>query len=815
MNLSLLPTSPLLTILLKWTCLLAMGWLAQAALRNSHARWRLMLWRGILCCGLALPVAQFLSLPGFSIPVGRSIVMPDETPVSPAPPRISSPAQSKTAESTPASPQVEAGTTISSSMKASGSVNPSRHVSWRTALLLIWAGGCAWGFLRLFGWHRQIFRLRRESRAPSPEVQGIAKQIQVQLNIRSEVEVRISDAVTSPFVCGVTKPMVLLPRALAEDLSLAEVSALLSHEFAHLRRGDLIWCVAWRWMKTVCWFHPLVWRVPAAHNLACEQEADRVASSQLRESEPYMQMLARLALRILALPAVETQLTLNGGSQIAQRLKHLGLRKTNWSWRHSAAGFGLVALLFAITAGSRFSNAQEAGGRSSTPVQFKNVLVVVQDEDGKPIEGATISPEGFRVKGIHKASAYPWNRTLWGAPTKTVTDSEGKAYIKYPVMGIPDEKELTGELFFSVSHPGFVTVRPQEYSVDSPEAPIRLPRGIQLTVSGYFGSDHQPVTNLVPVINQEMAHPKDWEKNDDGSFTFGKLSAGGHLLQLMGQLPSGEIVYSETKAFDAESGKEYSFNLEMKPGIRLEGRLDNRVPRPVKNGRVLIMVRPPEFPAWTNWEEVNPVFKKYQDVNFWRSYRPIAEDGTFVFESIPRGGLDVIVHGDGFVSKDGGEFVNTDGTQVHNFAVPQAFVLETPVTRIEVQTEPTATVEVVTRTKGGKPIEGATVYLNPNVIRIGGIFGLMRTSSEEPLRTVPSLPELRYSATTDENGIAVIRNVPAATGGMDVGHPKFQLPLQDPKGWRSRYLHITCEPGMTNKMELTLELKGTDYIGSK
>jgi hypothetical protein len=41
---------------------------------------------------------------------------------------------------------------------------------------------------------------------------------------------------------------------------------------------------------------------------------------------------------------------------------------------------------------------------------------VVQDEDGKPIEGATILPDGFRVKGIHGADAYGWNKKLFGPP---------------------------------------------------------------------------------------------------------------------------------------------------------------------------------------------------------------------------------------------------------------------------------------------------------------------------------------------------------------------------------------------------------------
>ena len=69
---------------------------------------------------------------------------------------------------------------------------------------------------------------------------------------------------------------------------------------------------------------------------------------------------------------------------------------------------------------------------------------------------------------------------------------------------------------------------------------------------------------------------EDWQKMDNGAFAFHKLSPGGHLLQLMGRLPSGEIVYSETFPFTAEKGKEYNFSLEMKPGIRLEGRIDDQ-----------------------------------------------------------------------------------------------------------------------------------------------------------------------------------------------------------------------------------------------
>ena len=97
----------------------------------------------------------------------------------------------------------------------------------------------------------------------------------------------------------------MLPQTLVQSLTPTELRAVLNHELAHIRQNDLAWCVAWQWLRVFCWFHPLVWRVPAAHNLACEQEADRVAAGQMPERDSYVQLLAGLALKVLALPAVE------------------------------------------------------------------------------------------------------------------------------------------------------------------------------------------------------------------------------------------------------------------------------------------------------------------------------------------------------------------------------------------------------------------------------------------------------------------------------------------------------------------------------
>ena len=345
-------------ILLRWTCLLALGWGVHGLLRHRHARWRLILWRGVLCFGLALPLLHFVQIPGIKIPVNRQPTHIPEVPSSLPPQTVVTPTQPASlqpqlppAPSAPSSP--------APSIQSPHASAPPKQIPWGTVLLLIWALGCAGGTIRLLRLHRQLSRLRRDTCQPSPDLLLAARQIQAQLNVRGEPEVRISEAVTSPFVCGLVRPAIILPRMLVEQLSPGELAALLTHEMAHLRHHDLLWSVAWRWLGAFCWFHPLVWRIPAAHNLACDQEADRVASAQMAEQDSYSQSLARLALRVLALPAVETKLTLNGSSQIARRLIHLGRGRTSaWNWRHSVAGLALVGSLFLVTAAWGFSQAE-------------------------------------------------------------------------------------------------------------------------------------------------------------------------------------------------------------------------------------------------------------------------------------------------------------------------------------------------------------------------------------------------------------------------------------------------------------------------
>lgn len=819
-------------VLLQWTALLGLCWIAHLALRQRHARWRVILWRSALCFALVLPAAQFLPLPVIEVPVEprtAPIEMRSELSESSkatasaqaAPPSFITPAESRGAGAS-----APPATTVVNSSETTGTL------PWGTVFLGLWAAGFAVAAVRLIRLHLQLSRIRKDSVPADPDLEERAKDFAARMGVRQPINVRVSGTIQSPFVCGVFQPMILIPLRLLEKLSPQQASALLAHEIAHVLRRDTFWCVAWRWMLAVCWFHPLVWRIPSAHNLACEQEADRIAAAGFDDRRTYTQTLAQLTLRLAAPPAVETRLTVNGTSQIVRRLNHLGRQGLGaWKRRHTVAAFGLTGSLLLGAAGFQFTSAAEPESaeqpRPAEP-ELGQVTITVQDQDGNPIEGAMIELRYVRLQALLDGVRHIGltGRAHSNAPT-VATNSTGIAVIEYPREApYRDEDGFTGETVgvnVSVSHPDFGTSR-HSVPVDGSADPLRLERATRVEVSAYFGEERHPVTVFTPSLSIRNRIVPSLTRGANGTIEYPSLTPGQHLLQLSGRLPSGEFVHSDTFAFTAEPGEHHRFELEMKPGIRLEGRIDDNVPRPVTNGRVIISVRSNQFPdsglSPDNLRNLDELTEEFGSPRFWTSHREIAEDGSFLFDSVPPGRVDVIVYGDGFASE-------SPLTRISGIAVPQAFPLSSPITSIEVTTESTSTLQVTAMSHDGLAVEGATVQVHPVVHRIGWtgnttfghittpIEGTYRTlpissSAEGTYRTLPSLPVLSYSAVTDENGIAVLTNIPAFTRRLSINHPDFEAPFETEN--YSRDIRFELSPGETTEIEVTLQPKGTDSL---
>jgi hypothetical protein len=87
----------------------------------------------------------------------------------------------------------------------------------------------------------------------------------------------------SPLVLGLVRPAIVVPLGTLRRLDAAERELVLSHELAHLRRGDLLWNAAAAVVRTVFFFHPLAWICERQLRAQQEIAADELAMTVQRQ----------------------------------------------------------------------------------------------------------------------------------------------------------------------------------------------------------------------------------------------------------------------------------------------------------------------------------------------------------------------------------------------------------------------------------------------------------------------------------------------------------------------------------------------------
>ncbi len=177
-------------------------------------------------------------------------------------------------------------------------------MNWMGIVALLWLAALAvqLGFATL-QW-RQVRRVLRDS-VPLDDgaVRARCDDKARQIGLRRVPALRVADGIASPHVVGLWQPTILLPTA--GQLSTTELDLALSHELAHLRRGDL-W-LGWvpALAQRLFFFHPLVrW---AMHEYALSRE-EACDADVLRRHDTAPDTYGRLLLRLGVQPAVCTGL---------------------------------------------------------------------------------------------------------------------------------------------------------------------------------------------------------------------------------------------------------------------------------------------------------------------------------------------------------------------------------------------------------------------------------------------------------------------------------------------------------------------------
>ena len=137
-------------------------------------------------------------------------------------------------------------------------------------LCLIWlAGILIIGGILLVRYVRQIKLLRNSTPAEGDMVTLLTSAAE-RMKVRRLPRIMFLDKVSTPVLVGVFRPVILLPPGISDSCSPAEMSAMLMHELAHIKRWDMAGVWLNQLAKVLFFFHPVVWL--AGHEIRKERE---------------------------------------------------------------------------------------------------------------------------------------------------------------------------------------------------------------------------------------------------------------------------------------------------------------------------------------------------------------------------------------------------------------------------------------------------------------------------------------------------------------------------------------------------------------
>jgi beta-lactamase regulating signal transducer with metallopeptidase domain/tetratricopeptide (TPR) repeat protein len=183
-------------------------------------------------------------------------------------------------------------------------VQPSTPIS-RAAWAL---GGWSLISLGLLFWlgvrWRHVTQLHRSSvptsaQAERSELDALFESAKRLAGVRQSVPCQLIERPMSPAVCGLFRPVILLPRLLADQLPAGQLRAILLHELIHLRRRDVWVNCLQALLQIVFWWHPLLWLANARIRRLREEAVDDAVMLALADQAdayaPTLLEVARLA----------------------------------------------------------------------------------------------------------------------------------------------------------------------------------------------------------------------------------------------------------------------------------------------------------------------------------------------------------------------------------------------------------------------------------------------------------------------------------------------------------------------------------------
>lgn len=146
-------------------------------------------------------------------------------------------------------------------------------------IVFLWFIGITALLLKNMGGLILIQRLKNYYIEPVNEaLRNMVEQIRENYLIKKAINPLISSKALSPMVIGHFKPVVLIPRILAGNLSPEEMKIVLQHELAHIKRNDFLINIFQLVIESLFFFHPATWWISHIARQEREECCDALAA---------------------------------------------------------------------------------------------------------------------------------------------------------------------------------------------------------------------------------------------------------------------------------------------------------------------------------------------------------------------------------------------------------------------------------------------------------------------------------------------------------------------------------------------------------
>ena len=300
---------------------------------------------------------------------------------------------------------------MSNAEKPASLFSTAPHVTWwLTAAALLWLAGSV-ASIALLGYRVVRFkRVLSQTLPATAQLREVAEGVAGKLSLHRLPELRITETVISPLVWPVAfRPMVLLPKTLADAMSAKQLTAVVAHEFAHLKRRD-------HWVRylefvvvSLYWWNPLVWLVRRKLHAAEEACCDALVLRAYPDGAAvYGEALLRTNEFVLS-GQVPAPLLASGFSQSCSLKRRVEMILKN---EHGKPVSRIMALILAAIAIGVLPIAVSAGGAQDDEQAAKQTIRRAKSVPKRAVEttpaqvaplGAPKPSQSYRVKPADKS----------------------------------------------------------------------------------------------------------------------------------------------------------------------------------------------------------------------------------------------------------------------------------------------------------------------------------------------------------------------------------------------------------------------------